>query len=185
MVEEITCDITSCLSGRLFQRALEDQLAVFVGEFQIDVLTGAEFEVLVELHQIEVVLSLTRFDIDFRKRVLDHLDNLRQILLVGIAVCSGFENSLQQQRISGQPCCWFSEIPVEFELPRFLHSFDLVYEFSECGICAFLVLEFVFAEKLVRAILNEWNKMGYIFQEDISHVSHNWLLLLTPSQGFR
>lgn len=64
VIEEVACDVTSCLSWCLLQCALEDKLTVLVGQLQVDVLSGSEFEILVELHQVEVVFGLARFDVD-------------------------------------------------------------------------------------------------------------------------
>lgn len=64
MVEEVAGNVASCLRRRLLQGALEHQLSVLVCQFQIDKLSRPELEILVELHEVEVVLRLSGFNVD-------------------------------------------------------------------------------------------------------------------------
>lgn len=50
MIEQVTGNVTSGLSGSLLQSTLEHQLPVLVGQLQIHKLSRPKLEVLVELH---------------------------------------------------------------------------------------------------------------------------------------
>lgn len=64
MVKQVTRDVTGGFCWSLLQSALEHQLSVLIGQFQIDELSGPELEVLVELHQVEMVFCLSGFHVD-------------------------------------------------------------------------------------------------------------------------
>jgi hypothetical protein len=64
MIKQVTSNVTSGLSWSLLQGTLEHQLPVLVGQLQIHKLSRPKLKVFVELHQIEMVLCLSRLHVD-------------------------------------------------------------------------------------------------------------------------
>lgn len=93
MIEKVACDVASCFGWCLLQITLENQLTILISQLQIDVLSGTELEVLVELHQIEMILGLSRLNVDLRQCILDHLDDLWKVLLIRVVVRSSLQDT--------------------------------------------------------------------------------------------
>ena len=78
-------------------------------------LSRLEYQLLIQLQQIESILRLARLGIDLGQELANHDYHLRQSLLVWAIVWRMFEDSFEQQWISCETRRRFRQVRIEFE----------------------------------------------------------------------
>jgi hypothetical protein len=107
------------------------------------------------------------------------------------------EDGLQQERVPRKPRSRFREVPVELKLARLRQPLRFLYPLSpwtnanttrpnmthldksrKRGVGALLLLEFVFAVQLVRAIVDKRLEQRHMLLEDVPDLAYDGELLL-------
>lgn len=87
-----------------------------------------EYQLLIQLGQVEPVLALSGLNVDLGQEFSDKLDDLGKDHLVGIVVGGALETCFEKERVTGESSGRFGEVAVELELARLGEAFGFLFE---------------------------------------------------------